>query len=359
MNKIILIVMGIMVVLFGFLIVQRRPSDELIEPVKMVDDHENLDEEKTTLDGFQYFAWIPGWEETRAIESLNKVGNNLQAISPVWYRLETSGEIVPIKTNQKEIILKLAQDMGLKVMPTVFNEFDSQSVTNLLTDQFLQEQLVTKLIDLAQENGYQGWDLDWEEIDRADNERFSNFVRFLAEELHKNDLLLSVTVHAQTGQLDDWDGSKGQNWLKLGQRADQIRIMAYDFHHSGTEPGPVTPSGKLRAVIGFALSQIPKEKIVLGLPTYGYDWWEKGAWSLQYTEAIKVITDNRGHWQYDSQEMAVTGQYVFENQKHQLWFENAQSIVAKINLATDLGVRNFIFWSLGGEDQDLWENIPS
>lgn len=308
-----------------------------------------------TGDEPQYSAWIPWWDEERALVSLNKAKSKLGIISPVWYKLDKQSKIIKIQSANKQGIKDAATSAQLTIIPVIGNDFDSERTSIFLWNETLRKNETDRLVNIALLEGYSGWDLDWEEISENDKDKFSDFVNYFAQRLHADNLKLIVTVHAQTGQPTDWEGSSGQDWSELFRNADFIRIMAYDFHNTETVPGPITPPDKLREVINYAVSVIPKEKIVLGLPTYGYDWSRKDNRSYQYVDILELIEEFNGFYEYDSKSMAIKGNYIANEVEHTLWFENSKSIAQKISLARSFGIYQFSFWSLGGEDQRIWD----
>ena len=315
---------------------------------------ENLSNSNLALVKSEFSSWIPCCDENRSLSSLEIAKGKLGSILPVWYQLERNGQITETIAYKKEIT-SIATDSKISIMPTITNEFKGEYVTTFLDNEELQLAEIEKLVRIALDSGYSGWDLDWEEILESDRERFSDSVELFARHLHENNLLLSVTVHAQTGQPDDWVGSKGQDWSAISEHADFIRIMAYDFHNVSTQPGPITPLDKLEQVLDYAISIIPKDKIVLGLPTYGYDWSEEKVVSFQYEDVIKQIDQFGGSWSRDNESFALVGNYTFNGMDHTIWFEDKESTAKKIAIARSFGVYQFTYWRLGGEDQRIWE----
>lgn len=302
----------------------------------------------------QYSSWVPCCSQESSLASLEVAKEQLNTILPVWYRLNEEGQIEEVSTQKEEIVDSIT-NLDISFIPTITNEFDDERVTKLLNDKNLQQSEIEKLINIAQDFGYQGWDLDWEEILESNQEGFSKFVELLSQRLHENNLSLSVTVHAQTGETDQREGVKGQDWSSLSKHADKIRIMAYDFHHSESEAGPITPLDKLEEVLTFAVSIIPKDKIILGLPNYGYDWDENRGEPLVYEDIISLLNKNNGIWSRDEESFALKGEYQILEEKHTLWFEDQESVAKKITIARNFGVYQFCFWSLGGEDQRIWD----
>lgn len=366
MSKLIILFTTLLLVgfsIFTFVITNKdilvKPNgvSDLAEPIKDQPNQEKKDplSSKQVESESLYSAWIPWWDEKRSLASLKKARNKLNLISPVWYKLDEQGQIIEIKSPSKQQVLDAAASAKLAIIPTIFNDFDSKRVSLFLNSEALKKDETDKLIEIALSKGYQGWDLDWEEISKNDKESFTNYVNYLAQRLHEKNLKLFVTVHAQTGKPTDWEGSKGQDWPGLAKQADFIRIMAYDFHHAESAPGPIAPLDKLREVIDYAVLVIPREKIVFGLPTYGYDWSQEGNQSFQYVDILERIEEFNGNYQRDPESFALKGSYILDGVKHTLWFEDSESITQKISLARSFGINQFCFWNLGGEDEKIWE----
>jgi len=306
----------------------------------------------------QFSAWMPWWDEKKSIESLKIASSKLKYISPVWYKIDNSGGLREIKVTKKNEVLKIASESGVLLIPTIGNDFDGTRINKLLLNTELNQLLIKKMILIAKENGFVGWDLDWEEIKESDRNLFSEFVGVLGTALRQENLKLIVTVHAQTGKEDDWVGTKGQDWDALSKNTDALRIMAYDFHHSASHPGPVTPINKLKEVLDYAISVIPLEKLVIGLPNYGYDWRGNIGEPIQYEKAITLLLSNNGSWSRDRSSFALKGTYTDNlGSNHELWFEDKESIIKKILIAKEYGIYQYCFWSLGGEDKTFWESL--
>lgn len=307
---------------------------------------------------YQYSAWVPSWaKEDEILTSLKNSKNKLKTLLPSWYLLTENGSIISQAPTYEDKVVWLAREQNLQILPTIENDFDPIRVSKLLSNRETQEKLTGDLIKIAAEKDYIGWDLNWEQIDQKDRQSFSEFVAFLKQEFGKFDLVLSVTVHARTGTSIDWEKSLGHDYQVLGSSADFIRVMAYDFNHPKSSPGPVTPPENLRAVLQYVQKNIPAEKIILGLPTYGYDWGDNGADGLQYGQMIEVLSKNNGQWQKDNKNLALNGTYTVDNVLHQTWFENADTIAEKIKIAgNEFQISSFCFWRLGSEDPAIWES---
>ena len=130
--------------------------------------------------------------------------------------------------------------------------------------------------------------------------------------------------------------------------------MAYDFHYDESDPGPVTPLDNLVQVIDYSLSHVPPEKLVLGVPTYGYDWTNKGGEALQYKQFLDLARQKNVTPSRDPISSAMTFVYKDQGAKHEVWYEDAQSTKTKIAYARSRGIYQFCFWRIGDEDPNTW-----
>lgn len=305
-----------------------------------------------------YSAWVPYWKEEVAIESINGMSENmLSEINPVWYELDQNGKVINSKETDKDIFAKVTLDKKINIVPTITNStpngFDSLRVTQMIKN---KDEIILSLVDIALKNNYSGWDLDLEEVSSKDKNNYNEFITFLSEGLHKNNLSLSVTVHAQTGN-DDWSGTKGQDLEELGKHADYIRVMAYDYHNSESGSGAITPTTYLEDTIKYTLEKVKKEKIVMCLPTYGYDWSKNKVIPLQFEDAKSIVEKENISLKRDEESFELNGEYTKDNIKHTIWYQDAESIFQKIKIIRKYGITNICFWHLGGEDQDIWTKI--
>lgn len=303
----------------------------------------------------EYSAWIPWWDEENVVLSLENSKKSITTVLPTWFMLKTKGQIEKIKVSNKDQITTMANQSNIKIVPSIGNEFDGKRVKNLLKDEKLMKSQFNNLVNIATSSGYSGYDIDWEEIHQEDRDGFSDFVAKFAQALHASNLTLSVTVHAQTGSSKDWVGTKGQNIEALADITDKVRVMAYDFHNEKSSPGPITPLDSLESVIKYNISIVPLDKLILGLPTYGYDWSSKGVTGISFDGAQRLLDKYQIKQSRDPDSQALFFEYQDKTTKHTVWFEDFVSISAKTALAQKYNIYQFCFWRLGAEDSALWK----
>ena len=306
------------------------------------------------------------WDQTRGFATVVDNVDVFSEISPFWYRVLTDGRVVPYTTAagssyEDAGILSFLRAHGILVIPTVANiidgVWDGATVSTIIADPQRRAVNIANLVDLAVNRGYDGIDLDYENLRATDRAAFTTFVRELAAALHAEGKLLMVNVYAKTSEPGTWDGPRAQDWLAIGQVADQVRIMTYEYSWSTSSPGPISPIFWVGDVIAFARSVIPAGKIVQGIPFYGYDWVGQRGTDIVWNQAMALASQYGAPLQWDSASASPWFEYTSGKTRHTVWFENASSIDAKLNVAVANGLGGVTLWRLGGEDPDNWSAV--
>ncbi|HZG65321.1 MAG TPA: glycosyl hydrolase family 18 protein, partial [Herpetosiphonaceae bacterium] len=140
---------------------------------------------------------------------------------------------------------------------------------------------------------------------------------------------------------------------RLGALSDLVVVMAYDHGYAGGRPSPVAPLPWVRQVVDYTLSQVPRDKVLLDIPWYGYDWNITTRRPGRYIGFDEVVAKSGTHG-YDQQTQAPSLVYTAAGQRHQVWYENARSVGQKLSVVVDGGLGGWAAWRLGYEDPEIW-----
>lgn len=287
----------------------------------------------------------------------------LNELSPFWYTLTPSGVLSGAAGTGDASVIDTAHSQNQKIIPTISNAFDGARVSPVIGDPGRRAQLESSIVALVTQSGYDGVDLDFENVSASSRGDFTAFVQELGAQLHQQGKLLSVTVMpklSEPGPASD-GGSASQDYAAIASSADRVRIMAYDYHYSGGAPGPVAPADWIDRLLAFATTVIPKEKLVLGVPAYGYDWAPTGAdthgQSVLFDKAMAIAGGTGSAVGIDGASAEPNFQYSAGGVTHYVWFENAQSLSAKLDLVNKYDIAGIAIWRLGGEDPANWQVI--
>lgn len=182
-----------------------------------------------------------------------------------WYSLDREGNLLTKsrtgwqRPDGWENVLKIAGEYNLKTAMVVHVTDGDGAISSLLAD----EAAMTRAVHAIMEEGalYQGVNLDFEGLGYQDSgeqlknvqDRFSDFIRLLSAQTKSANINLTLTLHAPNSAY------KGYDYKALGDLADRIIIMAYDY---GSKPEPVS---LVRQAVEMAAALVPPEKLILGI----------------------------------------------------------------------------------------------
>lgn len=230
--------------------------------------------------------------------------------------------------------------------------FNSELASVLIQDVELQQRLLRAVWEEVQEKGYRGVDLDFEYIRSEDGEGYAAFVARTRELFSVYGIRVSVALAPKTSAEQRGLLYEGILYRDLGEAADQVMLMTYEWGYTYSEPMAVAPIHMVRRVAEYALTEIPREKILLGIPSYGYDWplpYERGvtkAASLGTMEAIQLAIDHGVPIRFDERSQTPWFRYWQYGVLHEVWFEDVRSLLAKFNLVGELGLKGIMYWQL-------------
>jgi spore germination protein YaaH len=304
-------------------------------------------------------------------QMVDHTGAALNVISPSYFDINPDGTL-KITTLLDQTFINDMHHRGKKVVPFISNHWDRELGRLALQN---REQYTTQIAEAVEKYNLDGVNVDIENVTDVDRDSFTDFVKLLREKLpaHKE---VSVAVAANPYGWDKgWHGS--YDYEKLALYSDHLFIMAYDqSYYSGPE-GPVASLPWVEKSIQYALNQnVPPEKIVLGIPFFGRYWQEGstvGGYGIPNNRMDELINNYDTALIYDplyqSPKMKVTinegdppfqiGARVWGPGTYHIWYENEDSMKAKVDLAHKYNIKGTGSWSLGQEDIDIWDDYEN
>lgn len=313
----------------------------------------------TPSTGGKVTAWIPYWDQTRAMTSFSENADLYGSASPFWYLFTSTGTVSRYSGAEDESVLSTLRNAGVRVIPTITNDFDPVRVSTMLASSSARAAHVEALGDLVQAKGYDGIDVDYEALHAADRDRFSLFLSELSSALHAAGKVLTVAVHPKTSDTGTWNGPQAQDYAAIGAVADRVRVMAYDYSWSTSPAGPISPLSWVKDVAAYSVSRIPAAKIELGMNLYGYDWVGSRGEGVTFdtTQARRTSFGATRMWDATTAEPSFS--YVSGGTTHVVHYADAQSVAARLAVVDSYGLGGAAFWRLGGEDAAVWTEVRS
>lgn len=310
-------------------------------------------------------AWLPCWFQSAAFESVKSNVAVFDEIRPFWYELGDDGEVIPSSASEfsageysNQSICNYLTENNIKITPSITNQYNMLKVKVMLSDPLTQKRHINNILTVVEKGNFQGIEINYENMSAGDKDAFTEFVKDLSIAMHKKGKTLTVTLHPKSATYSGCQGDRAQDWLRLSEFVDTVSIMCYDYSHKSTKPGPVAPIWWVEDVISYAITIIPQEKIYLGIPNYGYDWSGGEAREVYYKDVIILKERYKVKQKWDKKHKAPFLKYIDKNgREHQIWFENKDSLLAKLGIAKKYNLKGISIWALGYEDPNMWRII--
>ena len=272
------------------------------------------------------------------------------------YGFTTEGELVP-PTLDDQFMIQWAYRLGARPILTLTpfgpdGMFNNYLITTMVNDEVVKNRLFQNLLAAMNEKGFQGVDVDFEYILSADRVPFANFVADLQNFLTPYGYTVSVALAPKTS--DDQPGLlyEGKDYGLLGNAADWVLLMTYEWGYTYGPPMAVAPINKVIEVVNYAVTRIDPSKIHLGIPNYGYDWplpYEKGvtkARTISNTEAVQIAIRAGVPILFDETAMSPYFTYTENGIRHEVWFEDVRSLTEKYSLLPSYQLRGISIWQI-------------
>ena len=297
---------------------------------------------------------------------LRQVLPYLTWLTPFTYGFTPDGTLI---IPEDGILLSMARDYSvspLMHLSTLTQEgsFSSELASNLLHDPSAQQALIENVISNITQKNYGGLDVDFEFLPAEDALLYVEFLRQLKNRLSPLNLPLITALAPKTYADQPGLLYEGHNYAQIGSVSDAVLLMTYEWGYTYSSPMAVAPLPNVRRVLEYALTEIPAGKIFLGLPAYGYDWplpYVKGetrATSISCRHAVKLAAKYSVEIQYDAYSQSPWFRYRSESgQLHEVWFEDARSIQAKLSLIQEYGLRGAGYWNLMRPFPENWQVV--
>ena len=281
----------------------------------------------------------------------NMTGVNV--ISPTWFYLtDTSGNIASIASAD---YVSQAHEKGLQVWGLIDNFTQEVSTTETLSSTAARQNIISQLIQAAQDVGMDGINVDFESLSEDVGIHFLEFLRELSIECHKNNLVLSVDNPVPEDFTSHYDRAE------QGRVVDYVIIMGYDEHYVGSEAGSVASLPWVEQGIQDTLDEVPAKRVINAIPFYTRLWRTTGgnvtSEAIGMDQAQQTIADNNVETYWDKTTSQNYGKYDIDNSTYQIWLEDAQSVAEKVKLVSKYDLAGVSAWKLGFENNGIWQVI--
>jgi len=292
----------------------------------------------------------------------------VSTLTPFTYGITAEGGLLPL---DDEWMLEAARARGTRPVMhlstlTEAGQFDTGRAEFILTDYEAQGRLAAETLQTVLRKGFAGLDVDFEYLPGELAAAYAAFLGRLRQLLEPQGRFLWAALAPKTNTRQRGLLYEGHDYAAVSAAVDGVLLMTYEWGYTYGPPMAVAPIPNVRAVLDYAVTEIPAEKIYLGVPNYGYDWplpfirGETRAQSISNQRAIELAVQHSAAIEYDETAQSPFFRYTDAGgAAHEVWFEDARSMDAKLRLVAEYGFRGAGFWNLMRPFSQTWLVLDS
>lgn len=234
-------------------------------------DKEKKKHKKSHAKKEQSMGLVLFWDPVMQLnEDLPSLDTAQPVMSPCAFRLTGTG--VELRHDELAMLENRYAEQGYAMWPLVDNSFDPALTHAILSDDQLQETIIKELIGYAVLYKFNGYNIDFENINYSDKDRLTAFVARLSQACRAYGLKISMDVTPISNSMN-W--SRVYDREALAPHLDYMMLMAYDqFGRTSPVAGPVASYPWVEQAVQGVTAIVPSEKVILGMPLYMRIWYE-------------------------------------------------------------------------------------
>lgn len=282
------------------------------------------------------------------------------------YQVKADGSLIPIPDDS---VIQASRQAGVAPLMVITNikeggSFDSNLAHTILTTEQVQNTLLDNVIKTLKDKNFYGLDIDFEYILPQDKQNYNKFLKKVVDRLHPLGYIVSTALAPKASADQPGLLYQAHDYPVHGSLVDHVILMTYEWGYLRGPARAVAPLNLVEKVIQYAVSVMPSQKILMGIPNYGYDWtlpFVKGSTARPITnlEAVDLAAQVGAQIQFDEAAQSPYFTYFKEGRNHEVWFEDARSIEAKLKLVKKYNLGGVSYWNLNGYFPQNWLVLDS
>lgn len=298
--------------------------------------------------------------ETGARE-IQELGRYLTYWMPFVYSIKEDGSLTTLDDTEM-----LRSASAERIVPVLAITNFSSTTTGakiahtVLASRELQEKLITNILAVMKEKGYQGLNIDFENVRPADREAYNQFLQLAVDRLHPEGYFVSSALAPKTSSTQRGALYEAHDYEAHGRIVDFVVLMTYEWGYRKGPAQAISPLNEIKKVLDYAVTVIPRDKILFGFQIYARDWllpFVQGqeAETFSQQEAIRRAIQHQVAIQYDEKAQSPFFRYKdAQGRSHEVWFEDARSAQAKFDMVKEYKLRGISYWVLGYPFPQNW-----
>ena len=238
--------------------------------------------------------------------------------------------------------------------------FSSDLAKSILDNEDVQDNLINNILNILKSKNYYGLDIDFEYVYPENKDDYNAFLTKVTNRLHEEGYIVTTALAPKLTPTQIGTLYEAHDYPHHGKTADHVILMTYEWGYTYGPPMAVAPINQVSKVLDYATSVIPSEKILMGIPNYGYNWtlpYQSGTAARTTTNvnAVDLARQIGAYIQYDrTSQSPYYYYYDGEGTRHVVWFEDARSIESKLRLVNTYGLGGVSYWTVGRYFPQNW-----
>lgn len=301
-------------------------------------------------------------------ETLVKTLPYLTYLTMFSYGMKENGDLIDIDDEELIQLAKAYNTVPIMLIASLGEDglFSGELTHKILNNEEARRNLIENVLKTIERKGYMGLDVDFEYVFPEDKEIYAQFIQEITSALNEKGYLVFTALAAKSSEEQTGILYEAHDYNAIGEAANRVLLMTYEWGYAYGPPMAVAPIDKVEEVLEYAQTAINPKKTYLGIPNYGYDFklpYVEGvskAQSLSNVNAIRLAREVGAQIKYDEQSQSPYFTYYDkEGKEHIVWFEDAESIEAKLDLFSEYGLEGISFWNIMNYFPQSWLVINS
>jgi spore germination protein YaaH len=297
----------------------------------------------------EFWAFTAPWDQASAA-SVARNGSRLQAVVTGWIALDSASArpfVASVYTDTQRLA---APTRRLAIVTSWHNDrFHARPIRTLATRPALLAETARWIAERARRDRYDGLVLDFEELEPRDLDAQLAVTRAIRDSARARGIrLVAVAIPASN--------ATAYPARPLLGVADLVLVMLYDQHWLGSEPGPISePTWVARSLAARVAEAGGPDRVVAGLPLYGYRWRRGAATEIvSFDDAQRIAAQTATPLRRDSASFTLRAE---RSPDWDMWVTDVELLRRLVGASERMGIRRFSFWRLGQEDPAMWRAL--
>lgn len=270
------------------------------------------------------------------------------------YSVTESGELNNI---EDEELINLAKLYGVAPIMVISNvnkegQLDRETLHNILADEAVRDNLTQSVLNTLQAKGYYGLNIDLPYISTLDRQVYLDYITDLVVRVKSSGYKIFFTINPNTFEEDGAPGDSATvDLTELGRISDGLILLSYTWGSISEIPVEAIPLYILEVLLRYTLTQVPPEKITIGMTSIGYIWelpyilGTSRANSISNVNAVQLAADVNAVINYNPGNLA-SYFYVIDDKDYLVYFHDVRGADTSLDVMTRYGLTGVGIWNV-------------